>query len=70
MMIIFKGIEAAGTAEPKAIAEGIRTLKEFQTLKGTASVDAATGNLHSPVYLVTANNDSRTYDYYDTVKID
>lgn len=70
MMIIFKGIEAAGSAEPKAIAEGIRTLKDFQTLKGMASVDAATGNLQSPVYLVTANNESRTYDYFDTVKID
>lgn len=70
MMIIFKGIEAAGSTEPKAIAEGIRTLKDFQTLKGMASVDAATGNLQSPVYLVTANNESRTYDYYDTVKID
>lgn len=70
MMIIFKGIEKAGSTDSKAVAEAIRTLEGFQTLKGTASVDSATGNLQCPVYLVIANNESRTYDYYASVEID
>ena len=70
MQILFAGIKAAGSAEPTAIAEAIRTLKDIQTLKGAASINAETGNLTCPVYLLVADNATATFSFHSEVKFD
>lgn len=70
MKIIFAGIEAAGSTEPTAIAEAIRTLTDVQTLKGSASINAETGNLTCPVYLLVADYATTTFNFHSEVKFD
>lgn len=68
ILVIAEGIKAAGSTEPKAIAEAIRTLTDVQTLKGPASIDPETGNMTCPVFLVKANYATTSFDYYSDVE--
>lgn len=67
MQILFAGIKKAGSAEREDIAKAIRTLTDIQTLKGLASINAETGNLTCPVYLLVADNASTSFTFYGEV---
>ncbi len=70
MQVIFAGIETAGSTEPEEIAKAIRTLTDIQTLKGAASIDAETGNMTCPVYLVIADHGTKTFRFNKEVELD
>lgn len=68
--VIFAGIEKAGSDDPQAIADAIRTLDAVQTLKGSAAINPETGDMTCNVYLLKADASIGSYIFYGEVSFD
>ncbi len=64
--VIAEAIERAGSTDPQAVQDEIRTTKDYESLKGLLTINPETGEYEAEVRLTVANNETQTFDYIAT----